>query len=112
MSQESREKPCRLFKFKTSTHEHTEEARHRDGNARGLLGHDVCHLLADLLDLRSLGIGGLLELVLAPLGEGDAEEAQLVSIGRVNIDAALDGGLQAPSGHFSTGRFPLYEMLE
>ena len=65
----------------------------RVGDARGLLGHDVCHLLADLLDLRSLGVGGLLELVLAPLGEGDAEEAQLVPVGRVHVDAALDGGL-------------------
>lgn len=62
-------------------------------NGRSLLGHDVSHALADSLDLSSLGVGGLLELVLPLLGEGKAEHSQLVSIGGGHVNLALDGGL-------------------
>jgi hypothetical protein len=68
--------------------------RKAEGYSRCLLGHDVSHLLPDLLDLGSLRVRRLLELVLAPLGERNAEEPQLVSIGGRHVDGALDGSLR------------------
>ena len=61
--------------------------------SRGLLGHDVSHLLPNLLDLGRLRVCRLLELVLAPLCESNAEEPQLVAVGGRHIDGALDGRL-------------------
>ena len=59
----------------------------------GLGDHDLEHLLANLADLSSLGVGGLLDLVDTLLGEGNSEEAEQVTIGGLDIDVSLDDGL-------------------
>ena len=63
------------------------------GARAGLTGHDLGHLLADLPDLRRLGIGGLLDLVGSSLGEGDGEKADEVVIGGLDNNVGLDEGL-------------------
>jgi len=55
-----------------------------------LLGDDLHHLTADVLDLLRLGIGSLLDLVLSLFGETDAEEAQRVTVARLHVHASLD----------------------
>merc|ERR1712194_910440 len=55
-----------------------------------LPGHDVGHLLTDGLDLRVVGVAGLLELVHPLLGEADAEEPQDIAVGRPHVDVRLD----------------------
>ena len=42
-------------------------------HARSLTGHDLEHLLANFPDLACLSIGGLLDLIWSPLGEGNGE---------------------------------------
>lgn len=64
-----------------------------EGAAAGLTLHDVGHLLADLSDLRAAGVCGLLDLVGASLGEGDAEQTEEVVIGGLDDDVGLDQGL-------------------
>ena len=59
----------------------------------GLGNHDLEHLLANLTDLSRLGVGGLLDLVDALLGEGNSKEAEQVTIGGLDIDVGLDDGL-------------------
>ena len=56
----------------------------------GLPLHDLNHLLADLADLRGLGVGGLLHLVGALLGESNGEEADEVAVGGLDVDVGLD----------------------
>jgi len=58
-----------------------------------LLGDDVHHLAADVLDLLRLSIRGLLDLVLPFLGETDAEKAQRVGVAGFYVDAGFDHGL-------------------
>jgi len=59
-----------------------------------LLGNDLGHLLSDLLDLLALGVGGLLDLVVGLLlGEGDDEHSEVVVVGGLGVDGALDHGL-------------------
>ena len=65
----------------------------RKGAAAGLALHDVGHLLADLSDLRAAGVCGLLDLVGASLGEGNAEQTEEVVIGGLDDDVGLDQGL-------------------
>jgi hypothetical protein len=60
------------------------------GAAAGLTRHDVGHLLADLSDLRAAGVCGLLDLVGASLGEGDAEQAEEVIVGGLDDNVGLD----------------------
>lgn len=60
------------------------------GAARGLALDDLSHLPADGSDLGRSGVGGLLDLVGAALGEGDREEAEEVVIGRLDGDVGLD----------------------
>jgi hypothetical protein len=60
---------------------------------RGLGDHDLEHLLADLTDLSSLGVGGLLDLVDSLLGEGNSKEAEQVTVGGLDIDVSLNDGL-------------------
>jgi len=63
---------------------------------RGLSSHDLEHLLADLTDLGSLSVGGLLDLAGTLLGEGDGEEAEQVTVGCLDVNVGLDdrlGGL-------------------
>jgi len=59
----------------------------------GLGDHDLEHLLANLTDLSSLGVGGLLDLVDTLLGEGNSEETEQVTIGGLDINVSLDDGL-------------------
>jgi len=55
-----------------------------------LIAHDLEHSLADALHLRGLGVAGLLDLVFAPLGKAEAEQAQHVAVGGLQIDVRLD----------------------
>ena len=70
---------------------------------RGLGDHDLEHLLADLADLSSLSVGGLLDLVDALLGEGNGEEAEQVTVGGLDIDVGLDDRLFGCNGKTKTG---------
>lgn len=60
---------------------------------RGLALNDLDHLLADSTNLRRAGIGGLLDLVGASLGESDGEETDEVVVGGLNGDVGLDQSL-------------------
>lgn len=60
-----------------------------------LAGHDLEHLLANLADLRALGVSSLPLRVGALLGEGDGEQAQAVAVGGVDLNERLDEGLPA-----------------
>jgi len=56
--------------------------------------NDLGHLLSDLLDLLRLGVGGLLHLLLALLlGESGHEHSDVVVVGGLGVDVALDHGL-------------------
>jgi len=53
--------------------------------------NDLGHLLSDLLDLLRLGVGGLLDLLLALLlGEGGHEHSDVVVIGGLGVHVASD----------------------
>lgn len=65
----------------------------RQSAAGGLALHDLGHLLADGTDLRRAGVGGLLDLVGASLGEGNGEQAKEVVISGLHGDIGLDEGL-------------------
>lgn len=59
--------------------------------ARGSLAlDDLEHLATDLTDLSRLGVGRLLDLVGATLGETNGEEADEVAIGGLDIRVSLD----------------------
>lgn len=60
------------------------------GAAAGLALDDLGHLLADGANLGGGGVGGLLDLVGAALGEGNGEEAEEVVIGGLDGDVGLD----------------------
>ena len=64
-----------------------------EGAARGLALDDLGHLPSDGTDLGGRGIGGLLDLVGAALGESDSEEAEEVVIGGLDGDVGLDQAL-------------------
>lgn len=61
--------------------------------ARGLALDELGHLPADGTDLRCGGVGGLLDLVRAALGESDGEDAEEVVVGGLDGDVGLDQGL-------------------
>lgn len=63
------------------------------GAAAGLALDDLGHLPADGTDLGGGGVGGLLDLVGAALGEGNGEEAEQVVVGGLDGDVGLDQGL-------------------
>lgn len=65
----------------------------RKSAGRGLAGHDLDHLLADLSDLRRGGVCRLLDLVGASLGEGNAEKSEEVVVGGLDDNVGLDQGL-------------------
>jgi len=48
------------------------------------------HLLADGSDLGRSGVGGLLDLIWAALGESDSEEAEKVVVSCLDGDIGLD----------------------
>ena len=54
---------------------------------------DLDHLSSDGSDLRGGGIGGLLDLVGATLGEADGEETEEVVVGGLDCDVGLNQGL-------------------
>lgn len=62
-------------------------------NGGDLADHDVGHLLADGANLRGLGVAGLLDLVGAPLGESNGEEADGVAVGGLDVNLSLNEGL-------------------
>eukprot|EP00639_Heterosigma_akashiwo_P023592 CAMPEP_0206415464 /NCGR_PEP_ID=MMETSP0294-20121207/36118_1 /ASSEMBLY_ACC=CAM_ASM_000327 /TAXON_ID=39354 /ORGANISM="Heterosigma akashiwo, Strain CCMP2393" /LENGTH=109 /DNA_ID=CAMNT_0053877835 /DNA_START=379 /DNA_END=708 /DNA_ORIENTATION=+ len=59
----------------------------------GLLGHDGGHLGPDGLQLRALGVRGLLNLVGHALCETDAENSDKVAIGGLHVHVGLDNRL-------------------
>lgn len=63
------------------------------GAGGGLALDDVDHLATDGTDLRGSGVGGLLDLVLAALGEADGEEADEVVVGGLDGDVGLNESL-------------------
>lgn len=65
----------------------------RKSAAGGLALHDLGHLLADGANLRRAGVGSLLDLVGATLGEGDGEQTDEVVIGGLHGNVGLDQGL-------------------
>lgn len=64
-----------------------------DVSGGDLAGDHFEHLLADLSDLGTLGIAGLLELVLSSLGKGDAKESEGVSVGGVDKHISFNQSL-------------------
>jgi hypothetical protein len=58
-----------------------------------LSDNNVGHLLSDLVDLRGLGVGGLLDLVGLSLGETDDEESEEVVVGGLDGDVSLNQSL-------------------
>lgn len=65
----------------------------RQSAAGGLTLNDLSHLLANGADLRRAGVGGLLDLVGASLGEGNGKQAEQVVISSLHGDVGLDQGL-------------------
>lgn len=63
------------------------------GAAAGLTLYDLSHLPADGTNLGGGGVGGLLDLVGAALGESNGEDAEEVLVGRLDGDVGLDQGL-------------------
>jgi len=63
------------------------------GAARGLALHDFHHLSANGTDLGGSGVGRLLHLVGAALGEGDGEKSEKVVVGRLDGNIRLDQSL-------------------
>lgn len=58
-----------------------------------ITGNDVAHLLTDGADLRVLGVAGLALGQGVLSGESNAEHAQQVTIGGLDIDVGLNEGL-------------------
>mmetsp|Transcript_19323 Transcript_19323/g.46682 ORF Transcript_19323/g.46682 Transcript_19323/m.46682 type:complete len:224 (-) Transcript_19323:186-857(-) len=56
----------------------------------GLTGHDLDHLPPDLPNLRRTRIARRLGLIRPPVSESDAEHAQEVSVGSLDVDVGLD----------------------
>lgn len=67
-----------------------------EGAAGGFTLNDLNDLLSDSSDLRRGGVGGLLDLVGAFLGEGDGKQAEKVVIGGLDCDVGLDQSLPLP----------------
>ena len=65
----------------------------RESAAGGFALNDLGHLLADGTDLRRAGVGGLLDLVGASLGEGDGEQTEEVVVSGLHGDIGLNQGL-------------------
>lgn len=63
------------------------------GASRCLALDDLGHLPPDGTDLRAGGVGGLLDLVGAALGESNGEKAKEVVVGGLDRDVGLDQGL-------------------
>ncbi len=59
----------------------------------GLIDHNLHHLLADELALRSLGIAGGANLAAGSLGETDAEHAEEIAVEGLGLNEGLNGGV-------------------
>ena len=59
----------------------------------GLTNHNLHHLLADELALRSLSIAGCAHLSAGSLGEADAEHTEQVSVSCLGLNESLNGGV-------------------
>lgn len=60
---------------------------------RSLTLHHLEHLFADLANLRRLGVGRLLDLVRALLGEADRKQTQQVTVGGLDFALSLNQSL-------------------
>ncbi len=58
-----------------------------------LVNHDLHHLLADELALRSLGVAGGTNLSAGSLGEPNAEHTEEVAVSSLGLNECLDGGV-------------------
>lgn len=65
----------------------------RQSAAGSLTLNDLGHLLANSADLRRAGVGGLLDLVGASLGEGNGKQTEEVVVSGLHGDVGLDQGL-------------------
>jgi len=61
-----------------------------EGRFLGLVNHDLHHLLADVLDLRGLGVAGGLDLFVLAFGERNAEQTDKVTIGGLGLHESLN----------------------
>ncbi len=59
----------------------------------GLTNHNLHHLLADELALRSLGVACSADLSTGSLGEADAEHAKEVAVGSLGLNKGFNGGV-------------------
>lgn len=91
---------CGLFNL-TSNHLRDQfGGQLRERAARGFPLDDLDHLPSDGSDLRRSGVGGLLDLVGASLGEGDGEESEEIVVGGLDGDVGFDESL--PLAHERT----------
>ena len=63
------------------------------GGLGHFLGDDINHLLSDLFNLGSLGVGGGLELELASVSEGDGEESKEEPVAGLSVNGGLNKGV-------------------
>lgn len=61
-----------------------------------LSGHELDHLLTNLPDLTALGVAGALDLLVTSTGETDAEHAEHIAVGRLDVSVGLNQGLPLP----------------
>ena len=59
----------------------------------GLTNHNLHHLLADELALRSLGVAGSANLSAGSLGEPNAEHTEEVAVSSLGLNESLDGSV-------------------
>ena len=59
----------------------------------GLVGHDLDHLLADGANVTALGVRGLGDLLVAALGESNAEHAEDVAVSGLDVTPGFDQGV-------------------
>jgi hypothetical protein len=64
-----------------------------EGRFLGLVDHDLHHLGTDVLDLRSLGVAGGLDLFVLAASERNGEQTDHVAIGGLGLDEGLDKGV-------------------
>jgi len=64
-----------------------------EGRFLGLVNHDLHHLGTDVLDLRSLGVAGGLDLFVLAASERDREQTDHVAIDGLGLDEGLNKGV-------------------
>lgn len=84
---------CGLFDLPTNNLRDKLCGKLRKGAAGSLALDNLRHLLANAADLGGSGVGGLLNLVGASLGEGNGEKAEEVVVGGFYGDVRLNQGL-------------------